>query len=163
YDETARDLAAKRGTTAVARLLGATPADPAEDAGQPARKMKTIPVAVERALALTEKQSYEFIRVAGCNSCHSQDLPSAAAGFARSEMARPLQSGDDAGSRVSSPRARVGWGKARAGSRARAPGNATRGWRLEPVARDGVRCLPGRAGAVCADHGRRPPEHGARG
>ena len=60
------------------------PSAATESAGDPAsRKMKTIPVAVERALALTEKQSYQFIRVAGCNSCHSQDLPSAAAGFAR--------------------------------------------------------------------------------
>jgi len=34
-------------------------------------------------MALLEKQSYNFIRTGGCNSCHSQDLPSAAAGFAR--------------------------------------------------------------------------------
>ena len=32
---------------------------------------------------MTEKQSYNFIRIGGCNSCHSQDLPSAAAAFAR--------------------------------------------------------------------------------
>jgi hypothetical protein len=43
----------------------------------------SIPEAVDRALAMTEKQSYNFIRVGGCNSCHSQDLPSAAAAFAR--------------------------------------------------------------------------------
>ena len=43
----------------------------------------SIPDAVERALAMTEKQSYNFIRIGGCNSCHSQDLPSAAAAFAR--------------------------------------------------------------------------------
>src|SRR5207249_11793605 len=51
----------------------------------PARdeRRNSIPVAVERALAMTEKQSYNFIRIAGCNSCHSQDLPSAAAAFAR--------------------------------------------------------------------------------
>ena len=35
-------------------------------------------------MVLLEKQSYNFIRIAGCNSCHSQDLPSAAAAFARS-------------------------------------------------------------------------------
>ena len=34
-------------------------------------------------MALLEKQSYNFIRIGGCNSCHSQDLPSAAAAFAR--------------------------------------------------------------------------------
>ena len=39
--------------------------------------------AVEKALALVEKQSHNFIRIAGCNSCHSQDLTSAAAGLAR--------------------------------------------------------------------------------
>jgi len=33
---------------------------------------------------MAEQQSYKFIRIGGCNSCHSQDLPSAAAGFARS-------------------------------------------------------------------------------
>jgi hypothetical protein len=33
---------------------------------------------------MVEKQSYNFIRIGGCNSCHSQDLASAAAGFARS-------------------------------------------------------------------------------
>jgi hypothetical protein len=42
-----------------------------------------IPGAVEKALALLEKQSGNFIRIAGCNSCHSQDLASAAAGFAK--------------------------------------------------------------------------------
>ena len=87
YDETARDLAAKRGHTAVARLLGATPpAKPALATLQRVRQERrnSIPVAVERALAMTEKQSYNFIRIAGCNSCHSQDLPSAAAAFARS-------------------------------------------------------------------------------
>jgi hypothetical protein len=43
---------------------------------------------VEHALAMTEKQSYNFIRIGGCNSCHSQDLPSAAAAFARSRGLR---------------------------------------------------------------------------
>ena len=33
---------------------------------------------------MMEKQSYNFIRIGGCNSCHSQDLPSAAAGYVRS-------------------------------------------------------------------------------
>ena len=35
------------------------------------------------ALALLEKQSGNFIRIGGCNSCHAQDLPSAAAALAR--------------------------------------------------------------------------------
>ncbi len=86
YDETARDLAAKRGHTAVARLLGAVPpAKPAPAAVRPIRDQRrnSIPVAVERALAMTEKQSFNFIRIGGCNSCHGQDLPSAAAAFAR--------------------------------------------------------------------------------
>ena len=35
-------------------------------------------------MGLLEKQSDNFIRIGGCNSCHSQDLASAAAGFAKS-------------------------------------------------------------------------------
>ena len=87
YDENARDLAAKRGNTDVTRLLGGMPMV-GEPASMPAHtSMPTrAPIAerVEKALALTEKQSHNFIRTAGCNSCHSQDLPSAVAGFARS-------------------------------------------------------------------------------
>jgi hypothetical protein len=89
YDETARDLAAKRGHTEVTRLLGGMP----QKQSEPARccyaghrrhvRQYTIPDAVERALAMAEKQGYNFIRIGGCNSCHSQDLPSAAAAFAR--------------------------------------------------------------------------------
>jgi hypothetical protein len=44
---------------------------------------RSIPDVVRNSLALLEKQSGAFIRTAGCNSCHSQDLPSAAAGLAR--------------------------------------------------------------------------------
>ena len=91
YDETAADLAAKRGHTEVARLLGAPAADQNISAAlAPARdeRRNAIPDAVERAFTMLEKQSYNFIRVGGCNSCHSQDLPSAAAGFARSRGLR---------------------------------------------------------------------------
>ena len=52
---------------------------------------RSIPDAVALALGMTEKQSYNFIRIGGCNSCHSQDLPSAAAGFARSRGLRAPQ------------------------------------------------------------------------
>ena len=85
YDETARDMAAKRGDTAVTRLLGGMPARPAAVTSHaPMASVRSIPDAVESALAMAEKQSYNFIRIGGCNSCHSQDLPSAVAGFARS-------------------------------------------------------------------------------
>ena len=85
--ETARSLAAKRGDTEVARLLG-VPADVRKQGGvaplPPVRSgERSIPDAVQMALTLLEKQSHNFIRIAGCNSCHSQDLPSAAAGLAR--------------------------------------------------------------------------------
>ncbi len=87
YDETARDLAAKRGDTEVTRLLGggvtasvAPAVSHTDGAGAPER---SIAGAVEKALALVEKQSHNFIRIAGCNSCHSQDLPSAAVALAR--------------------------------------------------------------------------------
>lgn len=86
YDETARDLAAKRGHTEVARLLGAVPPASLAPAALPSvrgDRLNSIPDAVERALAMTEKQSYNFIRTGACNSCHAQDLPSAAVAFAR--------------------------------------------------------------------------------
>jgi len=87
YDEKAIDFAVKRGDTEVARLLGAAPAKaaPITPTGAHASfDAARIPGAVEKAMALLEKQSGNFIRIAGCNSCHSQDLTSAAAGFARS-------------------------------------------------------------------------------
>lgn len=82
YDETARDLAAKRGDSDVTRLLGGVPRTAAisHHAIAPRRPIDT---AVIQALSMIEKQSYNFIRIGGCNSCHSQDLASVAAGFAR--------------------------------------------------------------------------------
>jgi len=84
--ETARTLAAKRGDTEVARLLGVPEADRLRGgvALLPARERPyPIPVAVEKATALLEQQSHNFIRIGGCNSCHAQDLTSAAAALAR--------------------------------------------------------------------------------
>ena len=90
YDESARDLAAKRGDTEVARLLGGVP--PAQAAlmasHPPASTPRPVRDAVGQALSMAEKQSFNFIRIGGCNSCHSQDLPSAATGFARSRGLR---------------------------------------------------------------------------
>jgi ankyrin repeat protein len=86
-DETARMLAAKRGDSEVARVLG-VPAEERKLLGMapvPDRRAdaKSIAEAVRPALALVEKQSHNFIRIGGCNSCHAQDLPSAAAAIAR--------------------------------------------------------------------------------
>ena len=84
--ETAPMLAAKRGDSDVARLLQApeekrkATAVLAKEAGPSA---KSIAEAVQPALALLEAQSRNFIRIGGCNSCHGQDLPSAANGLAR--------------------------------------------------------------------------------
>ncbi len=86
YDETALILAAKRGDTEAARLLGASASPKISDAeatAPPRATARTLSTAVTRAAGLMEKQSYNFIRTAGCNSCHSQDLPSAVSGFAR--------------------------------------------------------------------------------
>jgi len=87
YDEPASALAAKRGHTEAARLLGAEPASPAGNATVKAVPVsvsnRSIPDAVRTSLALLEKQSDKFIRTAGCNSCHSQSLPSATLGLAR--------------------------------------------------------------------------------
>lgn len=80
--ETARTLAGKRGDTPVARLLGVAPKDLPHVPAVTAER-RPIPVAVQQALTLLEKQSYNFIRTAGCNSCHAQDLPSTALGLAR--------------------------------------------------------------------------------
>ena len=86
-EETARSLAAKRGNTEVSRLLG-VPAESRKIASvfRPVggRRERAIPEAVQKALGLLEVQSHNFIRIGGCNSCHAQDLPSAAVGLARS-------------------------------------------------------------------------------
>ena len=85
--ETARMLAAKRGDSEVARLLGVPEAERKQlgvaAAPEGSGRERTIAEAVAPALALLEKQSFNFIRIGGCNSCHGQDLPSAAAGLAR--------------------------------------------------------------------------------
>ena len=86
YDETARILAAKRGDTEVTRLLGGLEKESMGEPGAVPRDSTSVgsaSQAIEKAMALLEKQSYNFIRIGGCNSCHSQDLPSAAAGFVR--------------------------------------------------------------------------------
>jgi ankyrin repeat protein len=85
--ETAPMLAAKRGDSAVARLLPAPEEKRAAAAVLTAKEIhpteRSIADAVRPALALLEGQSRNFIRIGGCNSCHAQDLPSAAAGLAR--------------------------------------------------------------------------------
>jgi hypothetical protein len=80
-------LGAKRGDSEVARLLGV----PEEErrllgvvpAPEGSVRERSIAAAVQPALALLEQQSHNFIRIGGCNSCHAQDLPSAAAALAR--------------------------------------------------------------------------------
>jgi hypothetical protein len=77
----------KRGHTEAARLLGVGSSSPAENAEVKVVPVgvrdRSIPGAVRNSLALLEKQSDTFIRTAGCNSCHSQSLPSAVVGLAR--------------------------------------------------------------------------------
>ena len=84
--ETARMLAAKRGDSEVARVLGVPEEERKRQGITPTQstvRERSIAEAVEPALALLERQSRNFIRIGGCNSCHSQDLPSAAAALAR--------------------------------------------------------------------------------
>ncbi len=87
YDEPASTLAVKRGHTEAAKLLGAARPSSAGTATAMGKKVssnhQSIPEAVRKSLTLLEKQSGVFIRTAGCNSCHTQDLPSAATGLAR--------------------------------------------------------------------------------
>lgn len=85
--ETAQMLGGKRGDSEVARLLGVPDKErklpgvvPAPEGGV---RERSIADAVPPALALLERQSHNFIRIGGCNSCHAQDLPSAAAALAR--------------------------------------------------------------------------------
>ena len=86
-DETAPMLAAKRGDSEVARLLGVPDLQRRRlgvvAAPEGKKQLRSIGAAVPPALALLEKQSHNFIRIAGCNACHAQDLPSAAAALAR--------------------------------------------------------------------------------
>ena len=85
--ETPRTLAGKRGDNEVARLLGVSEAQ--RKSGGVAVVVplssgeQSIPDAVETAIALLEKQSPQFVRKGGCNSCHNQYLPSAAVALAR--------------------------------------------------------------------------------
>jgi ankyrin repeat protein len=87
YDETALILASRRGDTAVTRLLGGVPKDRVlRDRAATPHKVgdaRSAAKAIEIALPLLEKQSHNFIRIGGCNSCHAQDLVSAAAAIAR--------------------------------------------------------------------------------
>ena len=85
-EETPRSLAGKRGDSEVARLLGVSEekrksggvAAVPEVAGD-----RSPAEAVEAAIALLEMQSPNFIKRGGCNSCHNQNLPAAAAALAR--------------------------------------------------------------------------------
>jgi ankyrin repeat protein len=85
--ETAAMLAAKRGDSEVARLLGVAEEERKRLGVVPAVRIgnmeRSIAASVGPALTLLEKQSHNFIRIGGCNSCHAQDLPSAAAAIAR--------------------------------------------------------------------------------
>jgi ankyrin repeat protein len=87
YDETALILASKRGDTEVARLLGGVAKSGDRQSAITPHNVSTAvrspQKAIEIALPLLEKQSHNFIRIGGCNSCHAQDLVSAATGIAR--------------------------------------------------------------------------------
>jgi len=85
-EETPRSLAGKRGDNEVARLLGVS--EEKRQSGGVAAAPKTVgdrsvTEAVEAAIALLEMQSPNFIKRGGCNSCHNQNLPEAAAALAR--------------------------------------------------------------------------------
>ena len=86
-DETPAMLAVKRGDTEVARTLGASESERKRlgvaELPKGSGHERPIAEAIKPALALLENQSNNFIRIGGCNSCHAQDLPSAAAAIAR--------------------------------------------------------------------------------
>jgi hypothetical protein len=86
-DETPQTLASKRGDNEVARLLGVP--EPVRKSGGVVAEAgsapgeRNIPEAVRKALVVLEKQSPNFVKRGGCNSCHNQSLPTAAAALAR--------------------------------------------------------------------------------
>ena len=76
----------KRGDSEVARLLGVSEEkrNSGGVAAVPELAGDRSPAeAVEAAIALLEMQSPNFIKRGGCNSCHNQNLPAAAAALAR--------------------------------------------------------------------------------
>ena len=95
YDETAHVLASRRGNTAVTRLLGGVAKDARREravASHTIANGRSVANAIETALPLLEKQSHNFIRIGGCNSCHAQDLVSAAAATVREKgIPAPLE------------------------------------------------------------------------
>lgn len=128
YGEGARELAAKRGNTEVTRLLGGVPKTLAAVSHESSPNRATA-VAVDHALAMIEKQSYNFIRIGGCNSCHSQDLASAAAAYARSRGFRAPQVPQLPQSMMPSPERLVDFGII---------GAASVGWELFDFGMNGV-------------------------
>ncbi len=85
--ETPKSLAAKRGDTEVARLLGVPESHRklgGVASGEPgSAEDRPLSAAVQKAAALLEKQSTTFIKRGGCNSCHNQTLPAASLALAR--------------------------------------------------------------------------------
>lgn len=85
--ETLLTLAAKRGDTEIARLVGVSEAarkTRGVATGEPgSAEDRPVGPAITKALELVAKQSPIFIKTGGCNSCHNQDLPSAASALAR--------------------------------------------------------------------------------
>lgn len=140
YEESARVLAAKRGDTEVARLLGAAPPPRAAVSHQPSAGQSTA-AAVDHAFSMIEKQSYNFIRIGGCNSCHSQDLASAAAAYARSRGFRAPQVPQLPQSMMPSPERLVDFGIVSA---------ASIGWELFDFGMNGVPKSPYTDAAVRA-------------
>ena len=94
YDETAHVLASRRGATPVTRLLGGgkNVTNPGPVASHKVSNVRSPYKAIEAALPLLEKQSHNFIRIGGCNSCHAQDLVSVAVAIARDKgIPAPLE------------------------------------------------------------------------
>ncbi len=141
YDERALELAAKRGNTDVARLLGATPTPPQAAVSHVATGSRSPAAAVDQALATVEKQSFNFIRIGGCNSCHSQDLASVAAGYARNRGFHAPQIPQLPQSMMPSPERLVDFGIV---------GAASIGWELFDFGMNGVAKNPYTDAAVRA-------------
>jgi ankyrin repeat protein len=85
--ESPQSLAARRGHSEVARLLGVPQGEQVSRAslssGPAASGGRPISEAVRKAVFLLESQSPTFVKRGGCNSCHNQSIPAAALALAR--------------------------------------------------------------------------------
>lgn len=87
--ETSHDWARKYNNPDVMRVLGAPVSQAAGEPLQPSTSSaRSVPVAIETALALLQRTSSKFLENGGCVSCHAQHLTGLAVTAARETVAK---------------------------------------------------------------------------